>query len=448
MKVAVSITRWALLGLFLVLLSCSSGGTGGTGSPVVASGAVTGLGSIVVNGITFDTAGAIIIIDGQPGSAADLRLGQVATVRGTREPGGTVGTAETVIVDHNARGPIDSLDPATKRLVVLGQSVRVDSTTHFGDTPLSALVVGNIVEVNGFADADGVLRATRVEKTQEAFTPGTELELDGTITELDTEQQTFTLQMLRVDFSAAQLLNLRGPLRNGQAVQVKSTHNVVDGVLLADSVEVKDPDLQGNPGQAVERQGIITRVTATDTFEVNGQPVRLTSNTVFERGTAADIMVNVRVEVEGFFDAAGIIIAEEVEFGAGIERQGIITRVTAADTFEVNGQPVRLTPDTVFEGGTAADITVNMRVEVEGFFDAAGVLVALEVDLRAKFEGVITRVTTADTFEVNGQLVRFTPDTVFDGGTADDIRVNVRVEGAGLFAADGVLVATEIEFLP
>jgi hypothetical protein len=98
---------------------------------------------------------------------------------------------------------------------------------------------------------------------------------------------------------------------------------------------------------------------------------------VFEGGTAADIAVNVRVEVEGFFDAAGALVATEIDFL--VELEGIITRVTAADAFEVDGQPVRLTPATVFEGGTAADIAVNVRVEVEGFFDAAGVLVATEI---------------------------------------------------------------------
>jgi hypothetical protein len=53
----------------------------------------------------------------------------------------------------------------------------VDDRTQFGDTP-SAIEVGNVLEVSGFADAHGVLRATRIEKTQDAFTPGTEIELD------------------------------------------------------------------------------------------------------------------------------------------------------------------------------------------------------------------------------------------------------------------------------
>ena len=101
MMVSVSMQRWALLGLLLALTSCGSGGTGGSGSPVVASGTVTDFGSIVVTGITFNIEDATIPVNGQPGSAADLRLGHVVTVRGTLDPGGTVGTAESVVFTSN-----------------------------------------------------------------------------------------------------------------------------------------------------------------------------------------------------------------------------------------------------------------------------------------------------------------------------------------------------------
>src|SRR5919106_4552124 len=99
MTVSITIKRWVLLGLLLLVTSCGSGGTGGSGSPVVASGPVTGLGSIVVTGITFNTEDATITVNGQPGSAADLRVGHVVTVRGTLDPRGTVGTAETVVFE-------------------------------------------------------------------------------------------------------------------------------------------------------------------------------------------------------------------------------------------------------------------------------------------------------------------------------------------------------------
>jgi hypothetical protein len=455
MTVSVSMQRWAFLGLLLLLTSCGGGGTGGSGSPVVASGSVTDFGSIVVTGITFNTEDATITVNGQPGSEADLRLGHVVTVRGTLEPGGLVGTADTVVFESNVKGPITSIDVDDNRLVVLGQLVLVDDATQFGATQLHALVVGNIVEVSGFLDADGALRATRIDKTQDAFMPGIEIEVEGPITDLDEANQTFTLNMLQVDFSMAQLLNLPGDgLRNGQVVEVKSTQNVgvvTDGlVLVADSVAVKDVRIQGDPGDAVELQGIVTcDLSADNTFEVNGQAVRLTSDTVFEAGTAANIAVDVRIEVEGVFDADGIIVAEEVELGAGIEFQGIITQGLSADnTFVVDAQRVRLTVDTVFIGGMVSDIAVGVPVEVEGAFTADGVLVAAVIDFFVDLEGIVTQGLAADnTFEVDGQRVRVTDDTVFEGGTETNITIGMPVEVEGRFDEDNVLVATEIEFL-
>jgi hypothetical protein len=437
-------------------MSCigdEGGGTGGSGinsEPVVVFGTVSGFGSIVVNGITFDTANATITLNGQPGSEADLQLGHVVTVQGTRDLSSAVGIAETVAFESNAEGPIDSINPATNSLVVLGQIVVVGDTTQFGDTPFNALDVGNIVELSGFVDTNGVLRATRVDRTQDAFIPGIEIETSGTIANLDVAIQIFTLNMLTVDFSAAQLINLPGnQLLNGQVVEVTSSQNVVNGVLVADRVEVQNVGIQGDAGEEAEIEGIITSVTSVDAFEVNGQPVRITSDTVFQGGMAGDIAVNVRVEVEGVFNADGILVVEEVEFEADslVEIEGTIISVTSADTFVVGGQSVRITSDTRFEMGTVDDIVVGTQLQVEGFFNADGTLVATRVEFFADIAGIITSVTSADTFEVDGHPVRITLDTLFDGGMADDIAINVRVEVEGLFDEHGVLVAIAIEFL-
>jgi hypothetical protein len=42
--------------------------------------------------------------------------------------------------------------------------------------------------------------------------------------------------------------------------------------------------------------------------------VRFTADTVFSRGTAADIMVDARVDIEAFVDAEGMLVATEIEF--------------------------------------------------------------------------------------------------------------------------------------
>ena len=64
------------------------------------------------------------------------------------------------------------------------------------------------------------------------------------------------------------------------------------------------------------------------------------------------------------------------------EIEGVITAaLTAENIFEIDDQPVRITDDTEFEGGTAADIVVGVSAEAEGVLGADGVLVAVEVEI-------------------------------------------------------------------
>ena len=179
--------------------------------------------------------------------------------------------------------------------------------------------------------------------------------------------------------------------------------------------------------------------------------MRLTPDTVFEAGKPENIMVDVRIEVEGVFNANGIIVAEEVELGTGVEINGTVTRGLVADnTFEVDGQTVRLTHDTEFVGGRARRHRRSVcPSRSKAPLMRAGVLVAAVVDFFIDLEGIITRGLAADnTFEVDGQTVRLTDDTVFEGGTAADIAIGVPVEVEGFFDEEGVLVAIEVDFNP
>ena len=125
-------------------------------------------------------------------------------------------------------------------------------------------------------------------------------------------------------------------------------------------------------------------------------------------------------------------------------------------SFTVDGVPVDASaPGVVFENGTAAAIVDGARVEVEGTF-VNGVLKATKVDVRqddeveaeVELEGAITAVDAqARTFVLRGQTVTWTDATVFDGGTAADLKVNAQVHVHGTLTANGTLVeATDIEF--
>lgn len=172
---------WLLISTFW-LASCGGGGGGGF-SPApapadpppdtsgidrggVSQGVITGFGSIFVNGTRFDTSAALFTVDDSPGAESDLAVGKVVTVIGSIDDDGLNGTATEVIFDDQVEGPIDSVDAATATLVVLGQTVRVDSETVFDDSivpnGIEGLSAGEVVEVSGFNDADGTIVATHI----------------------------------------------------------------------------------------------------------------------------------------------------------------------------------------------------------------------------------------------------------------------------------------------
>lgn len=143
-------------------------GSGGTGS--YSGGPITGFGSIVVNGIHFDqTTAQVTDADNQPRAASELKLGMVVQLQGSpvrTQAGRQVATAELIQLSSELLGPVDAI--GANSLTVMGQTVLVDSRTHFSaDLPagLASLVASDVVEVYGFHDAASESYvATRVEK--------------------------------------------------------------------------------------------------------------------------------------------------------------------------------------------------------------------------------------------------------------------------------------------
>ena len=158
----------------LSLAACSGGGSSNDGAPqsaaqsvpVISSGAVTGFGSVFVNGVRFETSSAAFTINGRPGTQADLRVGHIVRIHGHRDGAGN-STADRIDFDDLVKGPVTSVDTAAGTLVVLGQTVLVDADTSFDDNipggSLAGLAAGDNVEVSGMRRADGDIQATRIE---------------------------------------------------------------------------------------------------------------------------------------------------------------------------------------------------------------------------------------------------------------------------------------------
>jgi len=163
----------ALLSASITLVACGGSGVsapepivappppppvGQNPTPTTAVGPISGFGSVIVNGVRYNTDSADFIINGKSGTQDDLGVGSYITVEATVDSGGNA-TAQSVKYNDAVQGPISSIDTVNDRMVVLGQTVIVDGNTSFDSqiTPRSllGLSVGDNVEISGTSDADG-----------------------------------------------------------------------------------------------------------------------------------------------------------------------------------------------------------------------------------------------------------------------------------------------------
>jgi hypothetical protein len=327
----------AILGLML-LASCGGGGgtlaSGGIGGTGISSGTVTAFGSIFVNGVEFDTSNAVFTRDDQSATEADFSVGEVVTVIGNFDTDRGTGVAEQVMFEAVVSGAITDVSSAGDgRIEVLGQTLLITPATVFENfTDVSELSAGNVLEISGFANADGSITATHIAKEREQFVAGvSNSEVRGIVTDLNEGAMTFTIDGLTVDYSAPQLLD--GVLANGSFVEVESDSNVVDGVLRADIVRVTEPAPSVSEGVSLKQEGVVTRFAAPSDFDVGSQPVTITGETEFEDGVIEDLGLNVALEVDGVVNASGVLVADRIVFRLPddlFEIDGIALAVDAA----------------------------------------------------------------------------------------------------------------------
>lgn len=295
--------------------ACGSSMGGGIAGTSAVLGAISGFGSIIVNGIEFDTSAAVVTIEGDPAQASDLRLGMVATVRGVVAPNGRQGTADTVAVENLAEAPLEVIDVPGRTLRLLSQEVLVDGATVFDPVAFADLELGDTVDVAGFLDADGRIRATRIARKFEDL----EIELRGFVQALDRASSTFRINELLVDFSDA-IIEGAPPegLRDGLFVEIEADTPPVDDVFETTAVAVIDPSLMTEEGDGISVEGFVTEVLSPTVFVVNGrQRVQITPDTRFERGGVTDLVLNAAVDIDGTAGADGVLVATEIEFKTG-----------------------------------------------------------------------------------------------------------------------------------
>ena len=397
---------WTIVVVAAIAALAACGGGSGMGQttsansqPVTTMGTITAFGSVVVNGVHYDIASATITHNGDTVTQADLEVGHIARVHGQRNHQDNNGHADHVDVEDRLVGPITAIDAGAGTLVALGQSVTVDSGTSFGHNINPSGLAGLVVGDVVAISGLAAADGTIAATRIDLKSANHKFQVIGTVENLDAGAHKFTINALNVDYGTA----------------------TVEGFAA------------GQPANG-------------DIVEVKG--------TAFDTATTTLTATKVAPEEDAMQDA---------NHGDRVEREGLVTRFVSATDFDVAGKAVTTTSTTVFEGGTAADLALNVRVEAEGSLDTSGVLVADKIEIRkegiAELKGNVTAVdATAGTVTLLGVTVTVNADTRLEDKSAAGVEMfnltslnvgdTVEVRGFENPVGSGAITATRLEREP
>ncbi|MGB5299174.1 MAG: DUF5666 domain-containing protein [Thiogranum sp.] len=399
-KVILTSTAAALV----ALTGCGGGGgsvagtsgIGGTGVRVagVGIGTTTGFGSVIINDVrafTIDSE-TNILRDGSEITEAELELEGEGFA--TRVEVGTdvnidftSGTAVTVAIDNNVKGPVTSINPLT----VLGQSViATGDTVLTGLTNITDLAVTDEVEASGFSDDNNVIQATRIQRKAGGIPAW---KLSGRVSNITPDG--FNISTQRVLLNGVVPRDCGTGLVNGDSVEVKAAQ---DPAFVAGNQLVTVTDVEctqaglGVPANAdgtllrAEVEGLVTTISSPSDFVVGGQRVQTTAATSFEGGAQEDVVPGAKLEAEGELDTStGILSADKIKFRetrvrieapVNVPGGGLGSSFTIMDIIPVNTTSLTEDDDGLVDGSGPAG---NIQVEVRGFVDSSGTVFANEV---------------------------------------------------------------------
>jgi hypothetical protein len=363
--------------LFLMFsFSCSGGGGSIAGGGIDGTGTISGFGSIIVNGSEFDTSYAVIIIDGEEIGIGDevaldnLDIGRVVNVEGSAGEDDESFVADRVIYSNNVEGPVESINSID---IKTKEIVVLGQTVILNVNTAFKGIDFETIALEDVVEVSGFFDDTGTIWATfigktGVFTPGLEVEVTGYVTNLDTGLMTFAINDLSVDYLSA------------------DTSSLPDGALT---------------------EGML-------------------------------------VEVDGSLDETGaVLLAATIESGDGrdaenadqLEIAGFVTALVSTAEFTVGNQLVIIDPEAIFVDGTQEDIAPGFKLEAEGSL-VDGILHAWEIEFwepdQVEVEGVVTNIVSSAEFTVGDQVVQTNENTVFDGGTPEDIELDVLIEIKGV----------------
>jgi hypothetical protein len=374
MKQLDNLTRAGLCGIALATLLTACGGGGSSSSDssspsIVTRGKITALGSIWVNGVEYETPnGGSYKNDDSSSTSANFKVGQVVSLRGTHS--GRSGTTKDVTYEAELEGEADSKTTINQITVLIGDSTNKAEATLTGND----LNIGSRYEVSGFWIDSTTIEATYIKNDDDG---DSEDEIKGLV---EAVNPGIDLTVRSITFSYA------GPtvVAVGDYVEVHFNGTTANEVQLEDDY-FDDMD----DGEEVEIEGAVNLSTAgcppDADIMVADVCINLGSVEEWEDGLngAADLTSGLRVEVEGYYSAAGdYLVAEEVK-GRNQMRVFSTASDLGVDTFNLFGGVIQVETSSSTQFDTVnnlfSDIANSDILEVHGVRTGPTSMLALRV---------------------------------------------------------------------
>ena len=325
------------------LLSACGGGGGGGGSAAtptaaaLSSGTISGLGSIVVNGVRYESVGSQVLEadDGSTAITTPLRIGMTVSVEQSGTDALTLRPiAGKIWVQSGIKGLASYIGST---LTVAGMPVTTDTSTILLSTTgavtnLTALN-NQAVEVYGLPQADGSFLATLVE----AETGWVNVQVVGTVQSMDTTAKTLVLGTTAAPITVnyASITPPNG-LTTGSVIVVKAATNTTANTYTASSLQIRSgtastytryaSNYSGTTGVRNERNELYGAVSDKTLISSGGSVTGCTLKIqgIQVQASSAALCANIAngtyVEAKGTL-INGVLAATKIEFD-GIQANG------------------------------------------------------------------------------------------------------------------------------
>jgi len=427
-------------------------GTGGTG---IVLGAITGFGSLVVDGKDYSSATPQYFAGSEQSEAAETSSAAVGLGNQVQLQLDAQGDPASVIIEPALVGAVSQV--GASQFVVNGTTVRVNDSaaagpiTYFsGLSGYSSLTSGMRVAVHGAYGVDANSQQAYIQATLIEQQPGdsTVYRLSGTIANLDVAAGTFQLGATTVQLSTStRVLPSGTELSNGLWVNVWSNAALgASGELRAGVIRART--LSGSTGQ-VQVSGIVYKLSGAQ-FQVSGIAVDASASAL--ASAVSGLRPGDYVVVQGQADASGsALVAGSIRAyatqPARVTLKGTITDFVNLERFVVRGVPVDAAQAQLLGAASGTSLRNGIYVEISGTVSSANGNVVSAATVFApgsapsggtvNYRGAVSGFDAANgSFTLSGSqdedgasvLVRLAPNVVYTNGSASQLVDGARVQ--------------------